>query len=119
MGAYNGEAMRPRLQWRSRERRTPTTPAGRPLSAVGRSPETKSSGTEEWWVHIIGFADAPTPVVAQPRKANSDNARGVGCIAAVGVKPLGKSICTVSGSLSIRSSFSHISQVKEKKDLGR
>ena len=44
-------------------------------------------GTEERWVHIIGFADAPTPAVAQPRKASSDNASGVGCFAAVGADP--------------------------------
>ena len=57
---------------------------------VGSGAMRHCPGTEERWVHIIGFADAPTPAVAQPRKASSGQRQRAGECAssAEGRRPL-------------------------------
>ena len=80
--------MRERFAGRSPKKRTATKSVRVNARAAQRVAALSKSNLAPRIGGCIGFADAPKPAAAQPRKAKSDNASGVGCFAAVGAEPL-------------------------------
>ena len=55
--------------------------------ALANSERSEQAGTEGRWARATAIGHAPTPAVAQPRKASSDNASGVNAQAREGEGP--------------------------------